>query len=450
MRAGERAGHELAGSTHSELDITDAGAVASGRSPRHPSRRGRQLRRLDRRRRRREPPRAGARGQRRRARATSRARPPRRGVAARARLDRLRLRRSAPLDSSGAPRPYVESDPTGPRSVYGEDQARRASARCSPPRRATRSCAARGCSAWTAPTSSPRCCAWPASRDEPTVQVVTDQVGCPTWTGHLAPALLGLHRARGLGPRASGRRRTGLLERVRARDLPPGRAQLQRRAGDHRARWRARRRGRRGRRSRPSATTCCRCRLARRPGRVSRGAGWDDARMSMKLLVCGGAGFIGSTFVRQRLLEHGDEVTVLDKLTYAGREENLHDVAEHPSFRFLHGAIEDPEAVAAAIEARLARGDRELRRRDPRRPLDRRARRVRLHACARHLRAARGRAGARPALRAGLDRRGLRLDRARARSPRTRRCGRPRPTRRPRPAPTCSCRATSTPTGCRP
>jgi dTDP-glucose 4,6-dehydratase len=39
----------------------------------------------------------------------------------------------------------------------------------------------------------------------------------------------------------------------------------------------------------------------------------------MKLLVCGGAGFIGSTFARQRVLEHGDEVTVLDKLTYAGR-----------------------------------------------------------------------------------------------------------------------------------
>jgi dTDP-glucose 4,6-dehydratase len=73
--------------------------------------------------------------------------------------------------------------------------------------------------------------------------------------------------------------------------------------------------------------------------------------MSMKLLVCGGAGFIGSTFARQRLLEHGDEVTVLDKLTYAGREENLHDVAEHPGFRFLRGAIEDPVAVAGAIEA---------------------------------------------------------------------------------------------------
>ncbi len=62
----------------------------------------------------------------------------------------------------------------------------------------------------------------------------------------------------------------------------------------------------------------------------------------MRLLVCGGAGFIGSTFARQRLREHGDEVTVLDKLTYAGREENLADVREQPGFQFLRGAIEDP------------------------------------------------------------------------------------------------------------
>jgi len=71
----------------------------------------------------------------------------------------------------------------------------------------------------------------------------------------------------------------------------------------------------------------------------------------MKLLVCGGAGFIGSTYARQRVLEHGDEVTVLDKLTYAGREENLREVAEHSGFRFVRGAIEDPAAVAAAIAA---------------------------------------------------------------------------------------------------
>jgi dTDP-glucose 4,6-dehydratase len=71
----------------------------------------------------------------------------------------------------------------------------------------------------------------------------------------------------------------------------------------------------------------------------------------MRLLVCGGAGFIGSTFARQRLLEHGDVVTVLDKLTYAGREENLRDIARHRDFHFLRGAIEDPAAVAAAIDA---------------------------------------------------------------------------------------------------
>src|SRR5271156_1394330 len=69
----------------------------------------------------------------------------------------------------------------------------------------------------------------------------------------------------------------------------------------------------------------------------------------MKLLVCGGAGFIGSTFVRLRIAEQGDEVTVLDKLTYAGREENLGEVADSDGFRFIRGAIEDPEAVAGAI-----------------------------------------------------------------------------------------------------
>jgi dTDP-glucose 4,6-dehydratase len=70
----------------------------------------------------------------------------------------------------------------------------------------------------------------------------------------------------------------------------------------------------------------------------------------MRLLVCGGAGFIGSTFVRQRVREHGDDVTVLDKLTYAGREENLSELAGDERLRFIKGAIEDPRAVAEAIE----------------------------------------------------------------------------------------------------
>ncbi len=66
----------------------------------------------------------------------------------------------------------------------------------------------------------------------------------------------------------------------------------------------------------------------------------------MRLLVCGGAGFIGSNFVRLRVREHRDEVVVLDKLTYAGRRENLQDL---PEAELVVGAIEDPEAVARAI-----------------------------------------------------------------------------------------------------
>ena len=67
----------------------------------------------------------------------------------------------------------------------------------------------------------------------------------------------------------------------------------------------------------------------------------------MKLLVCGGAGFIGSTFARLRVRDDHDQVTVLDKLTYAGRRENLSDVEDE--IRFVHGAIEDPAAVAEAV-----------------------------------------------------------------------------------------------------
>jgi dTDP-glucose 4,6-dehydratase len=51
--------------------------------------------------------------------------------------------------------------------------------------------------------------------------------------------------------------------------------------------------------------------------------------------------------VRLRVREHGDQVTVLDKLTYAGRRENLQDVEAKISF--VHGAIEDPAAVADAV-----------------------------------------------------------------------------------------------------
>ena len=64
----------------------------------------------------------------------------------------------------------------------------------------------------------------------------------------------------------------------------------------------------------------------------------------MRLLVCGGAGFIGSNFVRLRLAEHGDDVTVLDKLTYAGRRENLDGL----DVQLIVGGIEDADKVAEA------------------------------------------------------------------------------------------------------
>jgi dTDP-glucose 4,6-dehydratase len=70
----------------------------------------------------------------------------------------------------------------------------------------------------------------------------------------------------------------------------------------------------------------------------------------LRLLVAGGAGFIGSGFVRRRLEREGaDSVRVLDKLTYAGRRENLEGLPEE-RFELVVGEIGDREAVAAALE----------------------------------------------------------------------------------------------------
>ncbi len=69
----------------------------------------------------------------------------------------------------------------------------------------------------------------------------------------------------------------------------------------------------------------------------------------MRIVITGGAGFIGSNFVRHLLREHpADEVVVLDKLTYAGNLENLHDVEGDPRYTFVRGDICDPEAVDRA------------------------------------------------------------------------------------------------------
>jgi dTDP-4-dehydrorhamnose reductase len=113
----------------------------------------------------------------------------------------------APTDADGRPRAYVESDPTGPRSVYGttklegERQVLAASPRHTVVRtawlygidgpnfvetmlRLAGERQATGSSGATGPS--------PTNPVAPSVQVVDDQVGSPTWSGHLAPALLGL------------------------------------------------------------------------------------------------------------------------------------------------------------------------------------------------------------------------------------------------------------------
>jgi len=68
------------------------------------------------------------------------------------------------------------------------------------------------------------------------------------------------------------------------------------------------------------------------------------------VLVTGGAGFIGSNFVRHALATHPDwRVTTLDKLTYAGRLENLHDVMDHPRHLFVRADICDSAAIAPLV-----------------------------------------------------------------------------------------------------
>lgn len=72
----------------------------------------------------------------------------------------------------------------------------------------------------------------------------------------------------------------------------------------------------------------------------------------MKLLVTGGAGFIGSNFIRHVLgLGKGYEVVNYDKLTYAGNLANLTPVAKHPNYRFVRGDICDAQALEIAMRS---------------------------------------------------------------------------------------------------
>lgn len=71
----------------------------------------------------------------------------------------------------------------------------------------------------------------------------------------------------------------------------------------------------------------------------------------MKILVTGGAGFIGSCFIRHTLNKYEDyKIINLDALTYAGNIENLDDVKNNPNYKFVKGNINDKELVNSIVQ----------------------------------------------------------------------------------------------------
>ncbi len=187
LRAGDRAGHEIVGLTRAELDVTDAASArdAVERSAPDAVLNCAAWTDVD-----------GAEAQPEQAHAVNAA-----GAgniaqaAAAAGVPLVHVSTdyvfdgNPPLDVERRPRAYLESDPTGPRSVYGESKlaGERLVLAASP-----RHCVVR--TAWLFGVGGRNfvdtMLRLAAERDA--VQVVTDQVGCPTWTGHLAPGLLGL------------------------------------------------------------------------------------------------------------------------------------------------------------------------------------------------------------------------------------------------------------------
>ena len=199
MRAGRRAGHELAGLAHGELDVTDGEAVDRAVARVRPEAivncaawtdvDGAETHR-------RQAHAVNADGAGNLARAAASAGVPLVHVS----TDYV-FSGEAPLDARGVPSPYLESDPTGPRSMYGqsklagEHQVLVASAAHTIVR-----------SSWLFGVDGHNFVATMlrlageqqaggsegAGKPPRPLRVVSDQTGCPTWTGHLAPALLGL------------------------------------------------------------------------------------------------------------------------------------------------------------------------------------------------------------------------------------------------------------------
>ena len=103
----------------------------------------------------------------------------------------------APLDAEGRPRAYLESDPTGPRSVYGATklEGEQMVLGVSPDNTVVRTAWLYGIDGANFVATMLR-----LAGERDAVQVVTDQVGSPTWSGHLAPAVIGLleHQVSGL------------------------------------------------------------------------------------------------------------------------------------------------------------------------------------------------------------------------------------------------------------
>ena len=210
-------------------------------------------------------------------------------------LDRLRLRRHARATA------YVESDETGPLGLR-RGRSSRARRRPRPPTRATSSCARPGSSASTGATSSTRCSASPTPRTR-SWSCATRSAARPT-PATSRQALVSLARRRGLRDPPHGRRRALLVVRVRRRDLPPGQVECRVLSATSDMLDRPA--------PRPAFSVLVSERehpillpdweeglagLSRRARRVQR----------MKVLVTGGAGFIGSNFVRYFLAAHPED-----------------------------------------------------------------------------------------------------------------------------------------------